>query len=501
MNTKILKLIKFIIFSTSIIYGTIIPGSNGPFAKNSISKKDYSGITLKILTHVKPNIGEPIEIHAREFEKLTGAKIIIKYVPWSQIVPEVVHGVRSGRYDIVTPCSDLIPDIAKFLAPVPLEILESEQWQDIMPYHKKIATYNNEVLQMSFDGDRHALHYRYDILEDPKIRKEYKKKFSKNLKVPKTWKELNSVAKFLNGRIINGKKIYGMVEITSKDDLLYSVFIKRASSYAKHPDVKGGFFFDLKTMKPLINTPGWVEALKDFVAIQKYYPPNGNNFGLVDVNASFGAGDAVFTDNWDDSFISAMEKTSPAYNNVLIELSPGSDIVWNRETKKWDTFNPPNQVPFISMGWISGVSVKSKQKDAAFDFLAYFSNPVNHRKDLLVGRFGVNPFRESDLDINFWINNAGWKPRVAKSFVNSHKKQMKAKARTFDLRIPGNSRYMYTLQVAVMRALKGLSTPQEALNYAAEKWVEITKRYGGIEKQRKFYSEIVKMEDAKSTSN
>jgi len=476
------------------IQTTSVPGINGPYSHKSTANKNYKGVTLRVLTHVPPNIGEPIAIHAREFEELTGAKFEIKYVPWSEIRPEVINGLKNGLYDIVTPCSDLIPDTAPYLAPVPEEMLKSEQWQDIMPYHQQIATYRGKVLQLSFDGDRHAFQYRKDVLEDIEIRSEFKEKFGSELTVPETWKELIKVAAFLNGRIFKGKKIYGMVEITNKDDLLYSNFLKRASAYAKHPSVKNGFFFDLETMKPMVNTPGWVEALHDFVDIQEYYPPGGKNFGLVDVNKSFGAGEAVFTDNWDDSFISSMEKTSPAFNEVFLTLSPGSRKVWNPKTSEWDHFTKPNRVPYISMGWISGVSNKSKNINAAFDFLGFFSNPVNHRHDLCIGRFGVNPFRKSDLDINFWVDEAGWKHDIARSYTESLSEQMKSEMRTFDLRIPGIGLYMRKLQIGVARALMGKNTPQEALNSVAKEWEMITERMGR-DNQRLMYAEIVKMEN------
>jgi len=148
------------------------------------------------------------------------------------------------------------------------------------------------------------------------------------------------------------------------------------------------------------------------------------------------------------------------------------------------------------MGWTSGIAANSKQKQAAFDFMAFFSNPVNHRNDLTIGRFGVNPFRKSDLDIEFWVNEVGWDKAVATSFVTTLQQQMNAPTRTFDLRIPGTGQYMRTLQVAVARALQGLSTPQDALDYAAEQWQRITIQHG-ISKQRKHYANIVKMEDMK----
>ncbi|OQY60500.1 MAG: hypothetical protein B6245_01180 [Desulfobacteraceae bacterium 4572_88] len=41
----------------------------GPYSYDSISQKNYKGITLNILTHEKPVMGEPTQIHAGQFEE------------------------------------------------------------------------------------------------------------------------------------------------------------------------------------------------------------------------------------------------------------------------------------------------------------------------------------------------------------------------------------------------------------------------------------------------
>ena len=148
----------------------------------------------------------------------------------------------------------------------------------------------------------------------------------------------------------------------------------------------------------------------------------------------------------------------------------------------------------ISMGWISGVSNKSKNIEAAFDFLGFFSNPVNHRRDLCIGRFGINPFRKSDLDVNFWVKEAGWNPEIAQNFTESLSEQMKAEVKTFDLRIPGIGLYMKKLQIGVARALLKKSSPQQALDSVAKEWEIITDKKGR-DNQRLFYAKIVKMEN------
>ena len=64
----------------------------------------------------------------------------------------------------------------------------------------------------------------------------------------------------------------------------------------------------------------------------------------------------------------------------------------------------------------------------------------------------------------------------------------------FDLRIHNSRQYMKTLAIGVFRALSGKSTEQEALDYVANEWDELTERIGR-EKQRKAYSQNVKMEN------
>jgi len=98
------------------------------------------------------------------------------------------------------------------------------------------------------------------------------------------------------------------------------------------------------------------------------------------------------------------------------------------------------------------------------------------------------------LDVNFWVDEAGWKHDIAQSYTESLSEQMKSEVRIFDLRIPGIGLYMRKLQIGVARALKGKNTPQEALNSVAKEWEKITEKMGR-DNQRLMYAEIVKMEN------
>ena len=469
--------------------------SSDPYSYKAIAAKNYRGVTLNVLTHEKPVLGEPTELHARQFEKLTGAKVIVHHLPFDKIYQELLYGLKNNKYDVVLYGSMWIADVLPYLEPIPKKMLNSSQYRDVLPHYKNIASWGVVPYQVPIDGDRHYLQYRKDLLEHPAYRQEFRERTGRNLEVPKTWPELQEIARFFQGRkLADGRIISGIAEVTISDALLGNQFIKRAAPYAKHPDVKGGFYFDLKTMEPLINTPGFVEALKDFVAAQKLYPKGGRSFSFPEVIRSFGNGEAVFSDSWDDPFIQAMEPGNPLRNEVAAAPSPGSRKVWNRKTGKWDIFPEVNYVPYIAYGWTSAVARSSRHKDAAFDFLGFFGNQENHTSDLLVGRFGINPFRRADLDKRFWMERAGWDEPVAESYISTLDRMYANKNRVLDLRIHRGQEYIYILSVGVYRTLTGRESPQEALDTVAERWRKLTRRIG-VDKQRKAYQHIVRFED------
>jgi multiple sugar transport system substrate-binding protein len=467
----------------------------GRYSREAIDAKDYRGISLRVLSLEEPILGEPVERHAREFAALTGARVDVTHVQFRELYQEVNLGLKKRKYDVVCYGSMWIADLQQYLAPIPQGMLESAQYRDVLPHYQRIAKWGDVPYQVPVDGDRHSLQYRRDLLENPAFRAEYRARTGRELAVPTTWKELNEIARFFQGRTLpDGKRIWGLTEVTVSDALLGNQFIKRAAPYAKHPGVDGGFYFDLETMEPLVNTPGWVEALQDFVDAQDLYPPGGTNFSFFDVIKSFGRGDAVFSDSWDDPFVQAMERDSPLRNKVAVALSPGSRRAWNRRAGRWDEFPEANRVPYIAYGWTCAVARDTPHQAASFDFLGFFSNPENHAADLAVGRFGINPFRRSDLDVGFWTTRAGWDEVAARSYVETLSAQARARHRVLDLRIHLGQQYVQALAVGVYRALTRRESPQAALDKVAERWRELTRRVG-VEKQREAYRPLVRFED------
>lgn len=464
----------------------------------SIDAKNYSGRTLNIITHAVPVMGEPTDLHASQFEELTGAKVNVVHVPFGDLFQRIMipFQTKQNAYDVLFYGSLWIGDFSQYLEPVPAEYQNTASMKAVTANYKDVATWGKTMVQYPVDGDRHYLKYRTDVIDNPEMQKKFKAETGRDLGVPQTWEEYDAIARVFNGWDWDGdgKKNFGSAEVVKRDDLMFSAFISRVAAYAKNPNVKGGFFFDLKTMEPLINTPGFVKGLEMFIKAQEYMPPGGNNFGLGDEIFSFGGGQTLFSYSWDDAYIQAMQKDSRIRNKVAAAPLPGSNEVWNRRTGKWDRFETPNRAPYITWGWTAAVSKMSKNKDMAFDYLCFFSNPANTQHDLQIGRFGVNPYRKSHFDPKFWIDKLGWNAKTASTYVKTLSGMDDSKNRVFDLRVPGVGQFMSSMAAGVSEALAGQKTAQEALDGVAKEWRQIVERIGK-DRVQKAYANVVALED------
>jgi len=464
----------------------------------AMAKKSYKGRTLKIITHAVPVLGEPTDVHAKQFQDLTGAKVDVVHIPFGDLYQRIMIPFQTGQaaYDVLFYPSLWIGDVQSYLAPVPAAYEAVSGMKDVTANYRDVATWGNQLVQYPVDGDRHYMKYRSDVFSNPQMQARYKEKTGKQLKVPATWDEYNDIATFFSGWdwAGDGKPHFGSAEVTKRDDLMFSAFISRVAAYAKNPKVKGGFFFDLATMKPQVNNPGWVRGLEMFIKAKAAFPPGGSNFGLGDEIFSFGGGQTLLSYSWDDAFIQAMEKDSPIRNKVGAAPLPGANDVWNRTTGKWDHFEVPNAPPYITWGWTSAVAKASKSQDMAFDYLCFFSNEANDSLDLQIGRFGINPFRKAHFDSGFWQTKLGWDKKVADTYVKTLGDMDGSNNRVFDLRVPGVNQFMSSLANGVAEAMAGQKTPQAALDGVAQQWSEIVAKIG-VDKVRAAYANVVKLED------
>lgn len=464
-----------------------------------MGKRDYAGKPLRILVHEKPVMGEPMALNAERFGKLTGADVKVTHVSFGNLYQELMMPflLDEDTYDVVVYGSLWIGDVAPYIAPVPTRLLETPELSSVTSTYRQIASWDGRMVQFPIDGDRHYLKYRKDALDNPNYQKRFQEAYGRPLTVPRTWREYEEVAAFFSGWDWDGDGApeYGAAEFTSVAGMMvFSSFMSRAAPYAKHPDVQGGVFFDLDSMEPLINTPGFVRALEDMVRAKRYWPPKGDQFTVVDEIESFGGGQAAMSFTYDDSTARAMEPGSPIAEHMGFAPPPGSHDVWNRRTGKWDHFDEPNVVPYIAWGWTSAVAASSPNQDVAFDYLCFFITDENHQRDLGIGRFGVNPFRESDFSWEYYHQKTGWPEASARDYAAALAYVDRAPHKILDLRTPGVNQFMEALVAGISDALHNGVEPQKALDRVAADWRNITNEIG-VEEVRSAYRAVVAVED------
>ncbi len=464
----------------------------------AIEAKDYSGRTLNIITHAIPVIGEPTALHATQFAELTGGTVNVVHVPFGDLFQRIMipFQTQQAAYDVLFSGSLRLGDFNQYLAEVPAAYQDAPGMQSVTPTYRGVASWDGKMLNYTMDGDRHYLKYRSHVFANPEMQALFKEKTGRDLTVPATWEEYNEVAAVFNNMDWDGDGApnFGTAEVTNRDDLMFSAFISRVAPYAKHPDVRGGFFFDLESMTPLVNTPGWVRGLELFVATQASMPPGGTSFGLGDELFSFGGGQALMSYSWDDAFIQAMHADSQIRNKMAAGLLPGAREVWNRRTGAWDTFDTPNTAPYVTGGWSTAVAASSENKDTAFDYLCFFANEANTLADLQIGRFGVNPYREAHFDPAFYQTEMGWDANVATTYTDTLKAIDTGDNQVFDLRVPGVGEFKSSMAAGVARAQSGDATAQKALDGVAAEWTSIVERIGA-DRVRAAYANVVLLED------
>ena len=155
------------------IFGT----HEGPYSYAEIDKKDYSGITINAITLAPPVMGGPTILHAKQFEELTGAKVNVIAVPFSQLYAKVMTPFLTGigAYDAIIFPPNWSGDImgGGYLEPLPEKMLKSSQWDEVIPVYRYLQTWGGKVYGVPIDGDKHFLAYRRDAIDDPKYQWEF----------------------------------------------------------------------------------------------------------------------------------------------------------------------------------------------------------------------------------------------------------------------------------------------------------------------------------------
>jgi multiple sugar transport system substrate-binding protein len=476
----------------------LVAAASSAGSNSRSAAKPFDGVTVNVVTFTGPQIAEPLQRRAPAFNKLTGAKVNIITVPFSDLYEKILTDAATGTnsYDayVFDPqwLGDFVP--AGYLEDLTSRVKADKkiQWNDIGPFFRNFsATFQGRTYTVPMDGDFQMVYYRKDILARDHV------------KPPATWDDYLAIAKRYNGKDLNGdgKGDYGSCIAKKRAAQSYWMIYSIAGAFLQSQGTKQGAFFDVQTMQPLIQNAGFARALDIYNETTKYAPPDERNLDVGATRGLFTSGRCMFSLDWGDIGTLAIDpKTSTVQNKVGSIILPGSRQVVNRKTGKLVActkvtcpyaINGVNHAPFAAYGgWSGAVNAASdtKTKDAAYAFLSYMSQPAQANVDVTLGKTGFNPYRASQFkSLGLWIK-AGMSKAAAEDYLGAIRHSLQSPNMILDLRVPKAAQYEgVVLDTALAQFLAGEISRDHAMKQITDGWNSITDKVGR-DKQRAAYA-------------
>ena len=450
---------------------------------------DFSGVELNILTFTGPQIAEPLQRRAPDFQELTGAQVNVVTVPFSDLYQTILTDQATGTnsYDAFVFAPQWMVDYIEpgYLEPLTgyVEADAVLAWDDVAGFFRDFSsTYQGDIYTIPLDGDFHMVYYRLDVLDEL------------GLEPPRTWDDYLAVAEAANGVDMNGdgEGDYGSCIAKARGEQGYWFVHSVASGFLQTQGTGQGAFFNVETFEPLVNNAGFIRALEIYKATNAFGPPDELNIGVGDTRALFTAGRCALSMDWGDiGALSIDEETSVVKDLVGSVILPGSTEVLDRETGELvpcDDMTCPfaidgvNHAPFAAFGgWSGGLSAATDQetKDAAYAFFSYMASPEQANEDVTIGRTGFNPYRISQFeDTSNWVG-AGFSEAGAQNYLGAIRDSLNSPNMMLDLRVPSNQRYQgVVLDTILSQYLADEFTAEEAAEEIELQWEEITEELG-----------------------
>ncbi len=464
----------------------------------------FDGVTVNVLTFTGPQIAEPLQRRGPAFGKLTGAKINVITVPFSDLYQKALTDMatKTNSYQAFVFDPQWMADYitAGYLEDLTDRVAADKtlQWQDIAPFFRNFsATFAGRTYTIPLDGDFQMVYYRTDLLQQA------------GMKPPQTWDDYLKIAAAFNKKDLNGdgNPDFGSCIAKKRNAQSYWMAWSVAAGFLQSQGTKQGSFFDLDTMKPLVNNEAFADALRIYVDTGKYGPPDELNWDVGDSRSGFVTGRCALTLDWGDIGTLAIDpKTSKVKDKVGAVVLPGTNRVLDRKTGKLvpcDKTMCPNAVsginhaPFAAYGgWSGGINkaAPAKVKDAAYAFLSYMSQPGQANVDVTIGITGFNPYRISQFkNLDLWVK-AGMSRAAAQNYLGAIEASLNSPNMVLDLRIPQNQRYQQVvLDTAIAKLLAKENTVEQAMKEIFDGWEAITNELGR-DKQLRAYRESLNIQ-------
>jgi multiple sugar transport system substrate-binding protein len=491
-----------------ILESSAVAPNESPITRERVAylqSKPYQNTTINVMV-IRSAVGDCVEYHAPRWEEETGGHVNITKVPIDTLHQEIFADLKGPAQhdayqtaawfygDFFTSDEAAIVEVAPFLSDPRYPYWDPDQF---LPAIKRLYTWQGKLYGVLLDADAQILYYRKDVLSNEEYQGKFRSKLGYDLpNPPKTMQEMHDIASFFTGWDWNGdgKSDWGISLHAKVNQQGFFHFLTLTAPYVLSPSNKY-FYFNPDDMKPLINSDGHLRALEDYVKFLANGPGEQIGWTLEQGWSPFLSGHAVMEPTWGDLPTLAQNRAhSSVQGRVGATIIPGTTESFNPLTSQWEK-STLNTVGNTNGGsWHCVISRLSKQKEAAYDFLAFMANKKNAFFNVTNGWTGVQPGMKYEYfapvgtgRVEEW-ENQGWDKDDAIAYLNAYYANLILPAQQIYLRIPGAAEYWHELDVRISSVLTGATKPKEALDDIYQAWEQITNRYGR-ESQKKLYAE------------
>jgi ABC-type glycerol-3-phosphate transport system substrate-binding protein len=428
---------------------------------------------LVLLVVEDPQLGKAI---AREWRGRTEEELTVR----DASVAEIAAASRLPGDAVVFPAG-LIGQLAERGLIVPLADAALEDadfnYRDIFDQIRlREMRWGNRTLAAPLGSPRLLLAYRADLFEQA------------SLAPPADWPAYQEAVTRLADRAALGdlapaadRPWRAAVEPLA-DGWAGQMLLARAAAYAMHRDQVSPLF-RFESAEPLIDQPPYVRALEEFVAAAKAGDFADQRHAPAEALAELKVGRAAMAIAWPAPDPKGAESAAGA--KIAFAKLPGSAQVYRFATRSWDHRAPDEEshVPLLSTaGRMAAVSSSSSDPRRAEGFVVWLAGREVSQQ---VGPHSTATtlFRRSQIAASSrWTGSLS--PESSRQYAEVLAETLSTPRAFPGLTLPGRLDYLAALDEAVHQAISGKLAPKEALEKAAARWREITKKLDEKKQQR-----------------
>ncbi len=397
------------------------------FTSPSFSKP-YDGKTLKVLSF-RDNHSSALNQNIKEFEKISGAKVIFDMIATSAVISKInTDQLAGGTYDLYTVDEPFIPMLSNFLEPVSkwpkTEIFNIEEnLEHTLQNALQSASYKDNTFGLPVSANIYMYVYRHDLINDQKEKVKFHTKYGYELSPPRNMKQMRDVAEFF----YRPPQMYGFAPFTRKSEGTTIEAIWILGSF-------GTKFFD-HNLNYVFNKQKAEEAFSFYKELMSFAPKGSKSWHHAERMACYSKGKIVQIMTW-PSFVKGLE-------------NPNYSLVVDKNSYTSAPYTPEGWPSAVTGTWSATISKASKNKKLGAEFIAWWTDYKNAKS--LVPK-GLNPAREDLLSDQELKHDNPWFPGILTNFKNSVVRPRHPKYKMISDRIS----YHFTHMVA------GMINPKEA---------------------------------------